>query len=290
MHKIKSVPFFIRYSLLPLLYAMLFCSAAMAQNKSASGSIYEPEAVCNDVKGQNHSAYHECFSGLESKAIKASEGRVTRQNSKLCLKPKTGSEICFTNRLGSEENDDYEIAYHYYFGTPPGLKDIAVVRSNSGEIDLDEFGEYFFISLINGNVLAHMPATAQQMAFSPDGRFLAGFNSFVIAYTSQLKVWRVDNSSNPQTWQVELNLLGLLEKVMEKHGMETTLNWSDNATLKLSTQTKPFATYMITHSCASDSNPFYDLKAKVVNQKLELSEYEDPCSSGGWIVNIQPEK
>lgn len=275
--------------ILPLIAYMLLCLNAQAKNKTDQGFIYQPHAVCGDASDGNYPEYHDCFERLESAAIKTAKGQIIRDKDTLCLKPQTGEKICFSNLEASNEGS--EIAHYYYFGHPLDLKDVAVIHLKSGAYNMDEFGEYFFISLNNGKLLAHMPSTAQQLVFSSDKRFLAGYNALIVYYPTQLKIWRIDHSQNPKAWNIEVNLVGVFEKITDmQYDAQAVLAWESDEgenLLTLKTPNPSHGSYTIKHFCTQDM-PIYDPKVEIIDKQLKFSEYENPCDSGSWMINFIP--
>lgn len=254
-----------------------------ALNAAAQNGVYEPETICGDLRSRNYPEYHECFTHLENTAIINSQNRVQRNGNNLCLHPPTGDKICLSNQETNNQNDQL-IERYYYFGTPENLEDVATVRYQSSNMLTDDVGIYLFISLKNGKLLAHTPATAQQLAFSPDGQFLAAYNSDISQYVPHLKIWNIDHSPNPQEWDVTLQLLSPFALGDSSDFYDAQLSWLNEKTLNIySPSQHSRATFY--YRCGNESS-FYAQQVQITSHKIHFAQPEN-CSTGSWGIHLE---
>lgn len=188
-------------------------------------------------------------------------------------------------------DDNSATERYYYFGTPPHLGDIAVIRYQSREYDFDEFSAYLFISLKNGQLLAHMPATAQQMAFSPDSRFLAAYNTFNVQYVPTLKIWRIDHSKNPQKWETEIHFIAPFASFSatgDDEASNAILSWTETQEVSLH-RAEQQSTLSLRYICGN-TELFYALDAQITERGITFSqsddESEDNCKNPVWSISF----
>lgn len=259
------------------------CISVSSLNAAAQSDLYEPEAICGDLRSSNYPEYHECFTHLENTAIINSQNRIQRNGDTLCFQPYTGTKICLSNQDTDNQNIQL-IERYYYLGTPDNLENVATVRYQSSNMFTDDIGIYLFISLKNGKLLAHTPATAQQLAFSPDGQFLAVYNSDIAQYVPYLEILNIDRTSDPQEWDITFKLLSPFALGDSSDFYDAQLSWLNEKTLNLYSPSQHSRVSFYYH--CDHENSFYALQAQITPHKIDFSEPEN-CSGGSWSIHFE---
>jgi len=278
-------PFNLSFPLIRQILCLLFTGAllfAAPPIATAQNTAYQPDAACSEVADQNYPEYHECFSAIEKKAIAAApSGQVKRHDDTLCIHPQSSKPICFTNQERDYQKD-LDLEHYYYLGTPPNLDQVALIVNKTSNMDTDDTGLYLLISLKNGQLLAHMPTTAQQLAFSPDGRFLAGYDNNIVQYPPALKIWQIDHSPAPKEWNVVLHLLNPIALTGHMDIYDAELSWANNAFQLYSPE--HHNKLSITPVC-NDDYLFYAGQAQITDEGLEFN-WSENCAQVSWSLHL----